>query len=90
MIAFRNLLAHDYRLYRHKVAILPKQKRMFNAPTHRIFDYLLVCRHLIQDKARWNGFVVNNVQDLISSYSDISFKDAYGFPDNWQNYLRIK
>lgn len=90
MISFRNLLAHDYRLYKHGVVRVPMQKDMFKISTHKIFDYLLVCRHLIRDKALWNEFVVGNINDFIRSYADISFGEAYGFHDNWQDYLRIK
>ena len=90
IISFRNLLAHDYRLYRHKVVRVPKQKKGFCVQTYQIFDYLLVCRHLICDKALWNGFVIGNINGFMQRYSDISFAEAYGFPSNWQNYLYIK
>lgn len=89
IISFRNLLAHDYRLYKHKVIRVPKQKKGFRVQTHQIFDYLLVCRHLICDRALWNGFVIGNIKEFMKRYSDISFAEAYGFPSNWQDYLYI-
>ncbi|MDO4988426.1 MAG: Abi family protein [Synergistes sp.] len=89
IIDFRNLLAHDYRLYQHKVIKTPKQKDGCVMSTHKIFDYLLVCRHLIRDKALWNGFVIGNINKFMNKYNKISFNEGYGFPDNWQNYLIV-
>lgn len=81
----RNLCAHHMRLYNsglQKDPVKLKSDPEFQA-VKKIFDVLLVLKHLIQDKAEWNDYIVTNIRALIRNYADYIEIDAIGFPENW-------
>lgn len=88
MRRFRNMLAHDMRLYNHKIISTPMKTKEFPITTNKIFDYVLVMRLLIRDYEEWNNKILKDLNNLFDEFSSIDIK-CIGFPENWKTYLNI-
>lgn len=85
---FRNMLAHDTRLYNSKVIFTPLKKKECNITTNKIFDYVLVMKHLMLDKEEWDNRVILDIKNIFEEFkTDIDIR-CIGFPENWEEILK--
>lgn len=84
---FRNTLAHSGRLHNFNFRVLPKQCSRWEAEqTHKVFDYIYMCKFMVADPDEWNRFVIQAVRGILNKRKvDLA---AYGFGDNWESLLR--
>ena len=88
MRRFRNMLAHDTRLYNSKVIFTPAKKKEYNISTYKIFDYVLVMKFLISDKEEWNNKIIPDIKKVFKEFEkEIDIK-CIGFPENWEEILK--
>lgn len=87
---FRNMLAHDMRLYNHKIISTPAKTKEFTITTNKIFDYVLVMRLLIRDYDEWNNKILVDLKSVFNEFSESIDINCIGFPENWETYLKIK
>ena len=88
MRRFRNMLAHDTRLYNSKVIFTPAKKKEYNITTYKIFDYVLVMKFLMLDKEEWNNRVILDIKNVFEEFkTDINI-NCIGFPNNWEEILK--
>lgn len=86
----RNICAHYGRLYNAKLSktpILYKEYAQAGVGNNRIFGLLLCIRILLKKDSHWNMYV-DNIAMLLDKYENIDMK-AMGFPENWEDMLRI-
>lgn len=86
----RNRCAHYSRLYAWPFPALPKIPRNidFNA-NRQLFSQILVLKLLYPDGKRWKSEVLTELSALIEEYKyDISL-ERIGFPENWDQLLRV-
>ena len=88
----RNHLAHYMRTYDYSFGRIPKACRnhSMNAVYRgKIFDQVAVMSFLFSTSENWNGYVLEEIEKLFSSYRDSVKIDALGFPKDWKTVLRI-
>jgi len=86
----RNICAHYGRLYNAKLSktpILYKEYTQAGVGNNRIFGLLLCIRILLKKDPHWNMYV-DDIAMLLDKYENIDMK-AMGFPENWEDLLRI-
>lgn len=90
LIKFRNLVAHNNRLYRYKVKETPKKSKIYPKLTGLIFDYIVVLRELYpyQDRMEWNEVFIRVISGTCKNNEHLELKE-YGFPENWEEVIRI-
>ena len=89
MRRFRNMLAHDMRLYNYKVVSTPAKTKEFPITTYKIFDYVLVMRILIRDKEEWNNKILKDIKNTFNEFLEVIDISCIGFPEDWESYLKI-
>lgn len=92
LVKFRNLFAHNNRLYRYDLPIQPKQRKGYKVNTRKLFSCLMMMRHLFEnsiDRGFWNTFVIINIDTIVKT-NRINMHNCYGFPENWKEILQIK
>ena len=55
----------------------------------RIFGILMVIKELYPDKAGWNVEVFGQIQSLLMEYHPDIKLQHIGFPQNWQEMVKI-
>lgn len=87
---FRNILAHNSRLYELGASFSPHilDEDINMRKTHKIFDYVYVLRNLTSDMDYWNCSIIVQLdmlfQDTITKKVPIT---CWGFPTNWKDLL---
>lgn len=84
----RNICAHYSRIYNKKFntkPVIPKIYEDCEIDNERIFAFILVIKHSIQNKSEWNSFLIN-LKALIDQYEIIDLS-LIGFPINWYDIL---
>lgn len=86
---FRNLLAHNVRLFDEKTSYTPKQNDNDTIQfTNLIFDYVFVLKHLTSDKDFWNHTIIPQLKLIFTnSLCNKISPSRWGFPSNWDNIL---
>ena len=88
----RNLVAHYMRIYNFMLQKTPMKCTnhiLLQEPTHKIFDQVGIMKFLYPDKEDWNFYFLSNMSSLILEYSPYVDLSCIGFPENWENVLRI-
>lgn len=88
MRRFRNMLAHDTRLYNSKVIFTPLKKKECNITTNKIFDYVLVMKFLIMDKEEWDSKIVPDIKKVFEEFKEDIDIRCIGFPEDWEQILK--
>ncbi|BEO94489.1 hypothetical protein HMPREF0946_01969 [Fusobacterium vincentii 3_1_36A2] len=84
---FRNMVAHNQRLYNFSILSTPKKTKEYNKQTGKIFDYVIVMKYLFLDDEDWNTYVLLRFEHIFEVFkNDIDLK-CIGFPDDWKNIL---
>lgn len=88
---FRNMVAHNQRLYNFPIFSTPLKPKEYKEQTGRIFDYVIIMKFLFLDVDDWNGYVLPRLEyifdDFVDEKNDIKLK-CIGFPDNWKEVLK--
>ncbi|MBU3093928.1 Abi family protein [Clostridium sp. CF011] len=87
----RNVCAHYSRIYNKKFNIkpvIPKIYGGYQIDNERIFSFILVIKHSIQNKSEWDSFLIN-LKALIDQYETINLS-LIGFPINWYDILHFE
>lgn len=90
LVKFRNLVAHNNRLYRYNIKMTPKRSRIYPTLTGKVFDYIVVLSELYprDSKFTWNGMFINVIQNIVEKQTFVDLIE-YGFPENWNNIIKL-
>lgn len=84
---FRNMVAHNQRLYNFSILSIPKKAKEYNKQTGKIFDYVIVMKYLFLDNEDWNTYVLPRFEYIFDDFKDDVDLKCIGFPDDWKNIL---
>ena len=84
---FRNMVAHNQRLYNFSILSTPKKAKEYNQQTGKIFDYVIVMKYLFLDNEDWNTYVLPRLEYIFDDFKDNIDLKCIGFPDDWKNIL---
>ena len=84
---FRNMVAHNQRLYNFSILSIPKKAKEYNKQTGKIFDYVIVMKYLFLDNEDWNTYVLPRFEYIFDDFKDNIDLKCIGFPDDWKNIL---
>ena len=84
---FRNMVAHNQRLYNFSILSMPKKAKEYNKQTGKIFDYVIVMKYLFLDNEDWNTYVLPRFEYILDDFKDDVDLKCIGFPDDWKNIL---
>ena len=84
---FRNMVAHNQRLYNFSILSMPKKAKEYNKQTGKIFDYVIVMKYLFLDNEDWNTYVLPRLEYIFDDFKDNIDLKCIGFPDDWKNIL---
>lgn len=87
----RNRCAHNARLYNRTISTVPEILIRDKVPSQRYagtYQAILAMKYLRPDDYTWNEFV-DNLEQLITEYTDFIELNRLNFPADWQNHLRI-
>ena len=84
---FRNMVAHNQRLYNFSILSMPKKAKEYNKQTGKIFDYVIVMKYLFLDAEDWNTYVLPRFEYIFDDFKDDVDLKCIGFPDDWKNIL---
>jgi len=88
---FRNLLAHNVRLYDERTSYTPMTNCLDPIPnTNFIFDYVVILKYLISDTDFWNCMIITQLKMLFMELNKKINSDRWGFPSNWLDLLIIR
>lgn len=90
LVKFRNLVAHNNRLYRYNIKMTPKRSQIYPTLTGKVFDYIVVLSELYprDSKFTWNEMFINVIQNIVAKQSFVDLIE-YGFPENWNNIIKL-
>ena len=84
---FRNMVAHNQRLYNFSILSTPKKTKEYNKQTGKIFDYVIIMKYLFLDNDDWNTYVLPRFEYIFEVFkNDIDLK-CIGFPIDWKTIL---
>ncbi|WP_339002023.1 Abi family protein [Fusobacterium animalis] len=84
---FRNMVAHNQRLYNFSILSTPKKTKEYNKQTGKIFDYVIIMKYLFLDNEDWNTYVLPRFEHIFEVFkNDIDLK-CIGFPIDWKTIL---
>jgi abortive infection bacteriophage resistance protein len=83
----RNICAHYGRLYYRIFPTIPKTPVGHFKLHNRIFDLIIVLKHLYPDKGKWNNEVLTALDALVSEYEGIIKLNHIGFPESWRELI---
>lgn len=87
----RNICAHYGRLYYRVFSAVPTTPDCFpRTLERRLFDNIAMLRFLYPDRDRWNNEVLTFIAALLEEYAGDIELTHIGFPDDWEDLLRIK
>ena len=84
---FRNMVAHNQRLYNFSILSMPKKAKEYNKQTGKIFDYVIVMKYLFLDAEDWNTYVLPRFEYIFDDFKDNIDLKCIGFPNDWKNIL---
>ena len=84
---FRNMVAHNQRLYNFSILSMPKKAKEYNKQTGKIFDYVIVMKYLFLDNEDWNTYVLPRFEYIFDDFKDDVDLKCIGFTDDWKNIL---
>lgn len=85
----RNICAHYGRLYNIKLAIKPELYKEYPKEyNYRIFGVLLTLKYIVSNKSLWQCFMTD-LCALFNQYQEYVAFEAIGFPEDWEDYLKI-
>ena len=84
---FRNMVAHNQRLYNFSILSMPKKAKEYNKQTGKIFDYVIVMKYLFLDNEDWNTYVLPRLEYIFDDFKDNIDLKCIGFPNDWKNIL---
>ncbi|WP_338990744.1 Abi family protein [Fusobacterium polymorphum] len=84
---FRNMVAHNQRLYNFSILSMPKKAKEYNKQTGKIFNYVIVMKYLFLDNEDWNTYVLPRFEYIFDDFKDDVDLKCIGFPDDWKNIL---
>jgi hypothetical protein len=84
---FRNLVAHNQRLYNFSIFSTPKKAKEYNHQTGRIFDYIIVMKYLFLDNEDWNNYVLTRFESIFEDFKNNIDLKCIGFPSDWKSIL---
>ena len=84
---FRNMVAHNQRLYNFSILSMSKKAKEYNKQTGKIFDYVIVMKYLFLDNEDWNTYVLPRLEYIFDDFKDNIDLKCIGFPDDWKNIL---
>lgn len=84
---FRNMVAHNQRLYNFSILSMPKKAKEYNKQTGKIFDYVIVMKYLFLDNEDWNTYVLPRLEYIFDDFKDNIDLKCIGFPDDWKDIL---
>ena len=88
----RNHLAHYMRIYDFNFGRTPKQCKkhhLYKQSSGRIFDQIYIMSFMYSTPSEWNSYVIPEMAALFENYSEYVHLSALGFPDNWQEILKL-
>lgn len=87
----RNQCAHYGRIYNTLFPEVKFKKRdkMYNLDNKKIFSYILIMYHIVEDSNVWNKFFVK-LENLIDEYNEHIDLRLIGFPINWTEIIEKK
>lgn len=88
MRIFRNMVAHNQRLYNFPIMSTPLKAKEYREQTGRIFDYIIVMKYLFLDKEDWNDYVIPRFESILNCFKDEIELKCIGFPENWKEILK--
>ena len=92
IVYIRNMSAHYMRLYNLAMPLTIKSyKNLFNefSPTHKLFDVIYAMKYLMPNNNEWNNHIIPNIVQIFCEYDEYVNISAYGFPENWEQHLKI-
>ena len=84
---FRNMVAHNQRVYNFSILSMPKKAKEYNKQTGKIFDYVIVMKYLFLDAEDWNTYVLPRFEYIFDDFKDNINLKCIGFPNDWKNTL---
>ena len=90
IVYIRNMSAHYMRLYNLTMPLTVKNyKNCFEnfTPSHKLFDVIYAMKYLMPDIKEWNNYIISNVSQIFDEYEQYVDISAYGFPNEWKDYL---
>ena len=85
---FRNMVAHNQRLYNFPIMSTPIKAKEYKGQTGRIFDYVVVMKYLFLDKEDWNEYVIPRFEYIFDDFKNEIDLKCIGFPENWKEILK--
>lgn len=84
---FRNMLAHNARLYNAKIWYEPKKTDEYSHSSHLIFDYIVVLKNMFPFQDIWNNEIRDSLSNLFESWGKHVDISCWGFPNDWETIL---
>ncbi len=84
---FRNMLAHNGRLYNFIIDSTPVKEKGYKESSYKIFDYVLVVKYLSKNKIEWNS-LIEKLEKLFEEYEQKIELKCIGFPERWKEILK--
>lgn len=84
---FRNMVAHNQRLYNFPIMSTPIKAKEYKEQSGRIFDYVVVMKYLFLDKSDWNEYVIPRFEYIFEDFKEDVKLECIGFPKNWKDIL---
>lgn len=84
---FRNMVAHNQRLYDYPISKTPMLAKEYKNTTYRIFDYLVCSKYLYLNIKDWNNYVIPRLEYIFKDFSNEIDLKCIGFPKNWKDIL---
>lgn len=88
----RNHLAHFMRVYDYDFGRTPAKcdrHHVYKETSNRIFDQIYTMSFMFSDKTEWNNYIVPELSTLLEEYEDVILLKNIGFPENWDDILRL-
>lgn len=87
---FRNMVAHNQRLYNFTIASSPIKAKEYKESSGKIFDYVVVMKYLFKDAEDWNTYFIPRLEYVFEDFKGIIDLKCIGFPENWKDILTKK
>lgn len=85
---FRNMVAHNQRLYNFQIASTPIKAKEYKESSWKIFDYVVVMKYLFKDVDDWNLYFIPRLEYIFEDFKDEIDLECIGFPKNWKEILK--
>ena len=85
----RNRCAHYMRLYNAPFNKWPSSVKDDIALSNKVFDYIYIIKYFYSDAEKWNQSFLANLDALINQYEEYIDLNYIGFPENWNEFLKM-